>query len=144
VSGVDLFFSGAKSKGKKNEVETVLELIEMLEVKDSVITLDAMSTQRAVAENIKQKQGDYISALKGNQGKLHKEVKAYFHKCHRDNELVKAHLSRGRRKRTWSHPEAQLYSIACDCLQRTIATLVRASKRRRSHSGSSHRRQEIE
>ena len=87
VSGADLFFSGAKSKAKKNEVETVLELIEMLEVKGTVITLDAMSTQRAVAEKIKQKQGDYILALKGNQGKLHKEVKAYFHKCHRDNEL---------------------------------------------------------
>jgi predicted transposase YbfD/YdcC len=91
VSGSELFFSGAKSKGKKNEVETVLELIELLEVKGVVITLDAMSTQRAVAAKIHHKQGDYILALKGNQGNLHKEVKAHFHKCHRDKEVLEHH-----------------------------------------------------
>jgi predicted transposase YbfD/YdcC len=43
-----------------------------------IITLDAMGTQRAIAAQIIDQGGDYILALKGNQGSLHQGVKAFF------------------------------------------------------------------
>lgn len=79
-----LVLAQSKSKGKKNEIETVLELIQLLEIKDSIVTADAMSCQKKITKAIVTKQGDYILQVKDNQKKLHDEIKAYFHKTHRD------------------------------------------------------------
>jgi predicted transposase YbfD/YdcC len=86
-----LVLGQSRSVGKKNEIETVMALLELLELKGSTVTLDAMSCQKKIAHKIKAKDADYMISLKGNQGKLHKEVKAYFHKAHRDApELIQA------------------------------------------------------
>lgn len=79
-----LVLAQSKSKGKKNEIETVMELIELLELKDSIITADAMSCQKKITKAIIKKEADYILQVKDNQKKLHDEIKAYFHKTHRD------------------------------------------------------------
>lgn len=79
-----LVLAQSKSKGKKNEIETVMELIELLELKDSIITADAMSCQKKITKAIIKKEADYIFQVKDNQKKLHDEIKAYFHKTHRD------------------------------------------------------------
>jgi predicted transposase YbfD/YdcC len=50
----------------------------MLELKGCIITIDAMGTQKAIAEKIIKKEADYILALKGNQGTLHEDIKLYF------------------------------------------------------------------
>ena len=49
----------------------------MLDVKGAVVTADAMHTQRDAAERITGKGGDCVLALKGNQGSLHKDAKAW-------------------------------------------------------------------
>jgi len=46
----------------------------MLDIKGSVITIDAMGTQTAIAEKIIEEEGSYILAVKGNQGSLQEEV----------------------------------------------------------------------
>ena len=43
-----------------------------------VVTLDAMGTQRAIAADIVKRGGDYILAVKGNQGRLHDEIRDQF------------------------------------------------------------------
>ncbi len=86
-----LVLGQSRSVGKQNEIETVMALLELLELKGSTVTLDAMSCQKKIAKKIKSKGADYLISLKGNQGNLHKEVKAYFHKMHRDApELIQA------------------------------------------------------
>jgi predicted transposase YbfD/YdcC len=45
-------------------------LLKLLNIKGAVVTLDAMGTQTEIAKQIKQGEGDYVLALKGNQGKL--------------------------------------------------------------------------
>jgi hypothetical protein len=57
---------------KSNEITAIPELLNLLDISGAIITLDAMGTQRAIAEQIIDQGGDYILALKGNQGSLHK------------------------------------------------------------------------
>lgn len=63
-----------KVADKSNEITAIPELLDMLELSGSIVTIDAMGTQREIAEKIIDKQADYILALKGNQGDLHLEV----------------------------------------------------------------------
>lgn len=79
-----LVLAQCKSLSKKNEVSTVLELIELLELKGHVITADAMHCLKKVTLAVDKKGGDYALQVKGNQGKLANEIKAYFHKVRRD------------------------------------------------------------
>ena len=59
---------------KDNEITTIPQIIDMLDIKNSVITIDAIGTQTAIAQQIIEKGGDYILAVKGNQQKLLENV----------------------------------------------------------------------
>jgi predicted transposase YbfD/YdcC len=59
---------------KSNEITAIPQLLDLLDIKDSIITIDAMGTQRAIAAQIVEKGGDFILAVKGNQGSLEEEV----------------------------------------------------------------------
>lgn len=59
---------------KSNEVTAIPELLEGLNVKNHIITLDALGTQREIARKIRQKRADYVLALKANQKTLHLET----------------------------------------------------------------------
>lgn len=63
---------------KTNEITAIPELLEMLNLKCAVVTIDAMGTQRAIASKIVDKGGDYILSVKGNQGRLHDETRDQF------------------------------------------------------------------
>lgn len=80
-----LVLAQAPSKGKKNEINTIPEVLELLEIKDSTITIDAMGCQKSIAQKIRSGKAHYVLALKGNQGKLHEEIKAWLHKAEREN-----------------------------------------------------------
>lgn len=67
-----------KVEEKTNEISMLPDLIEMLDVEGAIVSLDAMGTQRIVAEKILAKKGDYLLALKGNQGNLEKDTKELF------------------------------------------------------------------
>lgn len=63
---------------KTNEITAIPQLLEMLNLKGAIVTIDAMGTQRPIAEKIVSKGGDYILSVKGNQGRLHDEVCDHF------------------------------------------------------------------
>jgi predicted transposase YbfD/YdcC len=67
-----------KVKDKTNEINMLPELIEMLDIEGAIVSLDAMGTQRSVATKILSKKGDYLLALKGNQGMLERDTKELF------------------------------------------------------------------
>lgn len=62
---------------KSNEITAVPKLLEILELEGCIVTMDAMGCQKKHAEQIINKGGDYIFALKGNQGNFHQEVADY-------------------------------------------------------------------
>jgi len=62
---------------KSNEITAIPELLRLVDIKGTIITIDAMGTQKAIAEQIIDGQADYVLALKGNQETLHQEVIDY-------------------------------------------------------------------
>lgn len=67
---------------KTNEITAAPKMLAMLQLENTVITVDAMMTQKEIAKIITDKQGDYVMALKGNQGTLFENVKLYFTEKH--------------------------------------------------------------
>ena len=63
---------------KSNEITAIPQLLELLTLKDCVVTIDAAGCQKEIAEKIVEKEGDYVLALKGNQPTLHEQVTDYF------------------------------------------------------------------
>ena len=66
-----------KTDSKSNEITAIPELLDLLFLENSIVTIDAMGTQKDIAEKIIKRKADYVLALKGNQGLFHKEVIEY-------------------------------------------------------------------
>ncbi len=62
---------------KSNEITAVPKLLEMLSLKGTIVTVDALNCQRSIADQIVRQGGDYALALKGNQGTLHDDVRLH-------------------------------------------------------------------
>jgi predicted transposase YbfD/YdcC len=83
---------------KSNEITAIPELIELLELEDCVVTIDAAGCQKEVAARIVAKGADYLLAVKENQPKLYEQVTEHFaeeldkvkadskRRCHRQTE----------------------------------------------------------
>lgn len=67
-----------KTAEKSNEITAIPALLNMLDIKESVISLDAMGTQKEIASIIISKQSDYILGLKGDQGVLLEDTEHSF------------------------------------------------------------------
>ena len=64
--------------GKSNEITAVPELLDQLALQNSIVTLDAMGCQTAIAERILARGGDYLLTLKGNHPLAHAAVVEHF------------------------------------------------------------------
>ncbi len=74
--------------GKSNEITAVPKLLELLSLKGCIVTADALNCQRAIAAKVVQQGGDYVLALKGNQGTLHDDVRRFLDDPTRPAETV--------------------------------------------------------
>lgn len=63
---------------KSNEITAIPLLLERLELRGALVTIDAMGTQTAIADKIVGRGGDYLLALKANRPLLHAEVEHFF------------------------------------------------------------------
>jgi predicted transposase YbfD/YdcC len=63
---------------KSNEIQAVKELLDLIDIEGSIVTLDAMGCQREIAAKIIDKKADYILAVKQNHGMLYGEVSSLF------------------------------------------------------------------
>ena len=62
--------------GKSNEITAIPPLLEMLDLKGALVSIDAMGCQKEIAKTIVARGGDYILAVKGNQEHLLEDVQA--------------------------------------------------------------------
>jgi predicted transposase YbfD/YdcC len=74
------------------------KMLEWLDGKGHMITIDAMGCQHAIASQILKKEGVYIFSLKGNQGTLSSDVQLYFEDLHliKPKSFVEYDKSHGR------------------------------------------------
>ncbi len=78
---------------KSNEITAIPELLKLLDITGCLITTDAMGCQSDIAADIVNRSGDYLLAVKGNQGLLYRDIKAYFARLPDDPKLADFHLS---------------------------------------------------
>jgi predicted transposase YbfD/YdcC len=70
-----------KTEEKSNEITAIPELLKMLDLVGNVVTIDAMGTQKAIAEQIVKQGGEYVLAAKGNQPDLYGDIQACFQRA---------------------------------------------------------------
>ena len=63
---------------KTNEIPTVKNIIERLELKGVICTWDALNTQKSNVKAVIDKKGDYVVPIKGNHENFYKELEEYF------------------------------------------------------------------
>lgn len=73
---------------KSNEITAIPKLLEMLEIRGCIVTIDAMGTQKEIAEKIIDKDADYILSLKENQKTLYNDVKLYIDDISKDTDVI--------------------------------------------------------
>lgn len=73
-----LVLGQVKVDDKSNEITAIPALLQVLEVAGCVVTIDALGCQTEIAETIIDQQGDYVLALKENQGRLFEDVQLLF------------------------------------------------------------------
>lgn len=82
----NLFLGQVKTNEKSNEITAIPELMDLLFLRGSIVTIDAMGTQKNIAKKIiEDKEADYVLALKKNHENLYKDVKDYFDFVKNDN-----------------------------------------------------------
>ena len=74
--GLTLYQVGVDSK--TNEIPLVQELLKGLLIEGRVFTMDALLTQRQIAQTIVDNKGDYFMIAKGNQANLQQDIRFYF------------------------------------------------------------------
>lgn len=82
-TGVSLSLGQLKSEGKSNEITTIPKLLDKLNIKNCIVSTDAMGCQLKIAQKIRNKEADYLLALKGNQEYLNERVREKFRELER-------------------------------------------------------------
>jgi predicted transposase YbfD/YdcC len=73
-----LVLGQVKVDEKSNEITALPALLAVLALKGCIVTIDAMGCQTEIVQTIVAQDADYVLALKGNQGTLHREVQDLF------------------------------------------------------------------
>jgi predicted transposase YbfD/YdcC len=104
-------------EARSNEITAVEALLQRLDVRGCVVTVDALNTQKHLAGLIVKKKGDYVMALKENHGLLHQEVRDYFAWLRQDApRLARAGCDVWEQKE-WGHGRREVRR--CFCLEAT-------------------------
>jgi predicted transposase YbfD/YdcC len=85
VSENQMVFSQVAVEGKDNEIAAITRLLDMLDLADATVSIDAIGCQRAIAQKIAERQGRYVLAVKENQPSLHAKLKALLDEAILDN-----------------------------------------------------------
>lgn len=74
VSDLGLCLGQVQTDQKSNEITAVPMLLELLEMKGAVVTMDAMNCQKKTLEKIREKGADFVVTVKGNQETLYETI----------------------------------------------------------------------
>jgi predicted transposase YbfD/YdcC len=73
-----LILGQVKTDEKSNEITAIPQLLKLLELTGSIVTIDAIGTQKEIAKAIVEKKADYVLAVKANNPTLHEELQWFF------------------------------------------------------------------
>lgn len=67
-----------KVDDKSNEITAIPTLLDLLEIDDAIVTIDAIGTQEEIVNKIVDKHAHYVLPVKENQRELRKQIKSQF------------------------------------------------------------------
>lgn len=73
---------------KSNEITAIPKLLEMLELKGAIVSIDAMGCQKEIAAQIVEGEGDFLLAVKDNQPQLAAAISAFFLERHEQGDFA--------------------------------------------------------
>ncbi len=97
---------------KSNEITAIPELIDQIDVKGAIVTIDAMGCQKDIAKKIVDAKGDYVLAVKDNQPKLHEAIKDLFSDERQDDLMTIAHRQCETTDRNHGRKDDRYYVLA--------------------------------
>ena len=142
-----LMLGQVKVDSKSNEITAIPILLESLEVKGCTITIDAMGTQKAIAEKIVEKQADYVLSLKRNHPTLHDEVESWFKKAEEQkfqgvnlsHDLgIEAGHNRREKREIWAIPLSEMGGLYQEEEWAGLQTIVRVERYRHLWNKTTH------
>ena len=82
----DLTLGQVAVEEKSNEITAIPRLLELLDLRGALVSIDVLGCQKDIAAKIVERGGDYVLTVKGNQEQLKSDiidsfVKAYDHDC---------------------------------------------------------------
>jgi predicted transposase YbfD/YdcC len=98
-------------------ITAIPKLLELINIKGHIVTIDAMGAQKKIAQQIVKQEGDYIFSLKGNQCNLHKGVEKAFEEAtrkewegvrHEAYQTIEAGHGRIEKRRYYAMPAAMV------------------------------------
>jgi predicted transposase YbfD/YdcC len=97
-TGLGLSLGQLKTDEKSNEITAIPELLESLDIKDTIVSVDALNCQTEIAEKIVSKGGDYLFCVKNNQEKLRSRIEEKFEKYEQNGQKNKCENFEEKRK----------------------------------------------
>jgi len=93
ATGQHLTLAQVATSEKSNEITAIPQVLELVDVKNTIVTIDAMGTQTAIAAKIVDGGGDYVLPVKGNQDGLQQAVTEFF-ADHMEDDFARVKVSR--------------------------------------------------
>jgi predicted transposase YbfD/YdcC len=100
-----------KTEEKSNEITAIPELLKLIEIKGSVVTIDAMGTQKKIAAEIINQEADYILQVKGNQPTLEEDIIESFE--HFNLDKVESYFEKSDKKEHGRFETRKYYITDC-------------------------------
>lgn len=117
LTDIGISVGEVKTDEKSNEIKAIPELLEILDIKDKIITIDAIGTQEKIVEKIIENKGTYVLKVKRNQEELLDDIKTYFDMEYSENNLNIAYSDTKYEKNHGRIEKRQYYlSYETDCI----------------------------
>jgi len=142
-----LMLAQVKVESKSNEISAIPALLKLLDLSGCIITIDAMGTQKEIAQQIIEAKADYVLTLKKNHPTLYEQVSSWFKAAqaqgfagieHSYDARVEAGHHRGETRRIWCVPVAQLGELYQREQWAGLKTVVIVERTRRLWNDTSH------
>lgn len=118
------------TKEKSNEITAIPELLDMIEVNGTTVSIDAMGCQREIAAKIRAKEAHYLLAVKDNQKELHQDLLQSFERQRPNDSHMHIDKGHGRIEKRTCDIITSLDWVEMRSRWKDLSTLVRISSER--------------
>jgi predicted transposase YbfD/YdcC len=100
-----------KTDEKSNEITAIPELLNVIDVKGSIVTIDAIGCQKEIAKKIVSKGANYVLSLKENQPTLLRDTVSIFKKAEESQYIKIIHKQKLEKVNCHGRKETRRYTL---------------------------------